>query len=172
MYRGEPHYQIAQICINGHVVSSTLESVKDAQGKYCERCGMQTITSCQKCKKSIQGMIDSPYVAIVGVDFPAPPFCIFCGKPFPWTESGLRAAKEYAEEMINLTPEEKVTLKGSIDDIVRDSAQTNVAVVRFKRLVSKGGTEASNVLKSILINLATQGAKDAIWGSQAPQPPI
>lgn len=74
------------------------------------------------------------------------PLSVYCGKPFPWTESGLMAAKEYAEEMMNLTPEEKVTLKRSIDDIVRDSAQTNVAVVRFKRLVSKGGTEASNVL--------------------------
>jgi hypothetical protein len=35
----------------------------------------------------------------------------------------------------------------------------------------RGGAEASNVLKSILITLATQGAKDAIWGHQATQPP-
>ena len=39
------------------------------------------------------------------------------------------------------------------------------------RMVPKAGAEASNVLKSILINIATQGAKDAIWGNQAPQPP-
>lgn len=164
MYRGGPHYQIAQICINGHVVKSTLDAVDEAEGKYCRRCGMKTITKCQNCKKPIQGEFYNPDVVVIGIDFPAPPFCIYCGKPFPWTESGLRAAKEYAEEMMNLTPEEKETLKKSIDDIVSDSAQTNVAVVRFKRVVSKGGSEASNVLNSILINLATQGAKDAIWG--------
>ena len=171
MRRGEPHYQIAQICTNGHVVKSTLESVGEAEGKYCERCGMQTITRCQNCKKPIQGEFYNPDIAVIGVHFPAPPFCIYCGKPFPWTESGLRAAKEYAEELTNLSPEEKETLKKSIDDIVRDSARTNVAVIRFKRLVFKGGKEASDVLKSILINLATQGAKDAIWGNQGPQPP-
>ena len=145
MYRGGPHYQIAQICINGHVVKSTLDAVDEAEGKYCRRCGMKTITKCQNCKKPIQGEFYNPDVVVIGIDFPAPPFCIYCGKPFPWTESGLRAAKEYAEEMMNLTPEEKETLKKSIDDIVSDS-----------------GSEASNV--PILINLATQGAKDAIWG--------
>lgn len=171
MYRGEPHYQIAQICINGHVVNSTLESAEQSEGKYCSSCGMKTITRCQNCKNGIQGEFYNPDVAVIGFEFPAPPFCIHCGKPFPWTESGLSAAKEYAEELMNLTPEEKETLKKSIDDIVRDSARTNIAVVRFKRLVSKGGAEASNVLRSILVNLATQGAKDAIWGNQVPQPP-
>jgi hypothetical protein len=171
MSREEPHYQIAQICTNGHVVRSTLESAEEAEGRYCERCGMQTITRCLNCREPIQGEIYNPHVAVIGVHFPAPPFCIYCGNPFPWTESGLKAAKEYAEELTNLSPEEKETLKKSIDDIVKDSAQTNVAVVRFKRLVPKGGKEASEVLKSILINLATQAAKDAIWGGHAPQPP-
>lgn len=170
MRRDEPHYYIAQICTNGHVVRSTLESVKEGEGKYCEQCGMQTIKRCQNCKKPIRGELYSPDVNIIS-DFLAPPFCIYCGKPFPWTESGLRAAKEYAEEFMNLSPEEKETLKKSIEDIVKDSAQTNVAVIRFKRLVSKGGEEASKVFKSILINLATQGAKDAIWGGHTPQPP-
>jgi hypothetical protein len=31
----EDHYQISQVCTNGHVMSSTLESVKVAKGKFC-----------------------------------------------------------------------------------------------------------------------------------------
>ena len=167
MYRKrEGHYRISQICTNGHIISSTLESVKEAKEKFCSECGAPTITRCQnpKCKQPIQGDYYNPYATVIGTFLP-PNFCNRCGRAYPWTESAVNAAKELANELSKLNEKEKETLKQSIDDIIRDTPRTTLAITRFKKLAPKFGAEASNVFKSILAGIATQAAKQEIWGN-------
>ncbi|MBA7691028.1 hypothetical protein ES703_99566 [subsurface metagenome] len=56
-------------------------------------------------------------------------------------------------------------LKKSLDDIVRDTPQTTVAVSRFKRLVAKAGPVAAEGFKKILWDIASEFAKRQIWPS-------
>lgn len=80
---------------------------------------------------------DSP---VVPPSYNSPPsYCRACGKPYPWTALKLEAAKELVEELDGLDAEERQLLKQSLDDLVTDSPKTEVAGLRFKRLMKKGG---------------------------------
>ena len=87
---------------------------------------------------------------------PAPKFCEYCGNPFPWTESALNAAKELADGLEALNEDEKEDLKKSIDDMVKDTPRTTVAVQKFKKLIAKAGDEAA--FKALLMNVLAQVA--------------
>ena len=40
------YYETAQICINGHVIPSGIESSKSSMQEFCEDCGKPTIIKC------------------------------------------------------------------------------------------------------------------------------
>jgi hypothetical protein len=86
-----------------------------------------------------------------------------CGKPYPWTETALETARELIQEL-ELSQEDKDTLEGTIDDLVTDSPKTQVAAMRFKRLVLKAGHGMLQVFRDILVDVASETAKKAIWG--------
>jgi len=155
-------YDTAQICTNGHVVNEQLISSPHIKKKFCDRCGAPTITNCQYCRVTIKGAYHfGPNTS----SWMRPSFCTNCGKPYPWTEASLKAAKELSDELENLSPEERNLLKKSIDDIVRETPQTTVAVNRFKKLVAKAGPVAADMYREILLPLLSEAVKKLIWSS-------
>ena len=126
-------YDVAQICVNGHVVNECAQSLSEFNAPHCAKCGAETITACPECKTEIRGAYHSPGVFSATVML-APPYCWKCGKAYPWTASALAAARMLAEEIEGLSASEREQLKSSLDDIVRDVPQTTVAATRFKRL--------------------------------------
>ena len=92
-----------------------------------------------------------------------PNFCPEWGKPYPWAEAKLKAARELSDELENLSSEERDLLKKSIDDIVRDTPQTPVATTRFKRLVAKAGKPAADAFRDILVDVLSEAVKKSIW---------
>jgi hypothetical protein len=157
-------YDTAQVCLNGHVVNDSVKASPEFNQKYCDKCGQPTITECQNCNHPIRGYYHSPGVIYPSTREP-PSFCHECGKPYPWTATKLEAAQELADELENLTQEEKDILKKSLDDLVRDSPKTTVAATRFKKLVRKAGGEATGSFKQILIGVVTEAAKKLLWPS-------
>jgi hypothetical protein len=164
---GEPEmdgYDVAQICVNGHVVNEYSRSQPAHNSDHCPQCGAKTITACPKCSAITRGYYHvSGAVSFSGMTH-APGFCHNCGKPYPWTESRLSAAREYVREMEHLSDNEKGILERSLDDLVRDTPNTPVAAMRFKQLVLKAGPAAMEILKTILIEIMAEPAKRAIWG--------
>ena len=163
-------YDIAQICNNGHIITSRFASRPESRKKFCDKCGAATITNCQNCNSPIRGysrpIIDDSGGLVMGFSLSAPPsFCPDCGKPYPWTEAKFKAAQELSDEIENLSPEEREILKKSLDDIVRDTPQTTVAVNRFKKIVAKAGPVAAEGFKKILWDIASEFAKRQIWPS-------
>lgn len=155
-------YEVAQICFNGHVITSMLESNPEMDQKFCGKCGAGTITECQSCKEKIRGyhivsgiLSLSPYVL--------PKFCYACGKSYPWTESKLRAAQELTDKLGELTSKEREDLKKSLDEIVKDAPNAQVAAMRFKKLVAKAGRGAAEAFKEILISIVSEAVKKSIW---------
>lgn len=153
-------YDVAQVCLNGHLVNSTAEDFPQFNETFCSKCGAKTITACSHCDTRIRGHLRGSF-GVGELDLPA--FCYNCGKPYPWVEASLAAAKELADEVDGLSPEERQALKGTLDDLVRDTPKTQVAVARFKKIVSQAGRVAAEGLKKVLIDVVTEAVKRQLW---------
>jgi len=157
-------YDTAQICTNGHVVNEQLISSPHIKKKFCDRCGAPTITKCPYCRVTIKGAYHfGPNTS----SWTRPSFCPDCGKPYPWTKAKLKAAKELADLLEGLSPEERVILKKSLDDIIRDTPQAAVAANKIKILVAKVAKVskiAAEQLRQLIVDIASETAKKIILG--------
>lgn len=160
----EEGYDIAQICLNGHSINSSSRSMPEFNQKFCDRCGAETITQCPSCKTDIRGFYYSPGVVSLA-EVPIPSFCHSCGKPYPWTESSLEAAKELADELNELTDEEKDLIKKSLPDLIRETPRTKVAESRFKRIMSKAKKESVDAMRAILVDIISETIKKSLFGN-------
>ena len=55
----------------------------------------------------------------------------------PGPASGFRPAKDLADELDELSDEEKEKLKATLDDLIPDTPQTEVAGTRFKKIMRR-----------------------------------
>jgi len=157
-------YDIAQVCLNGHVMNEMVKSSPQHNQKFCDKCGSVTITECPHCNTPIRGYYHADGVISLGFKYSPPRFCYNCGKPFPWTEKALKAAKELADEIENLTKEEKEILKQSLDDLVKESPNVQVAALKFKKIMKKVGKTSTQAFKEILISILSESVKKLLWG--------
>jgi hypothetical protein len=152
-------YDIAQICLNGHVANSATIDFPQFNQKFCDECGEPTIRECPQCKSPIRGA----YRDSLMVHYTAPHFCINCGSPFPWTESRLRTAHDLARELDGLSGEERAILEKSIDDLIKESPSTTLAATRFKRIVAKAGQAAASMFREILTDILSESARKMLY---------
>lgn len=160
----EAWYDTAQICLNGHIITTITKTSPELQKKFCDRCGAATITKCPECEVDIPGHLVRPGAVTIPRIFEMPKFCSNCGFAYPWTESRLKAAHDLANEITEISEEERNVLNQSLDELVKDTPQTEVATVRFKKIVSKAGPELYDAFKKILIEVVSETAKKLIWG--------
>jgi hypothetical protein len=155
----------ALVCINGHIITDSIQVDPKPDMKFCDKCGDQLISECQKCSAKIQGREYIPDIMgprIVHLHY-VKPYCYNCGNPYPWLKSKLDAAKELAELIDEISEEEKEILSRSIDEIIIDSPKTEVAALKFKKIISKVGKSAAESFKSILIDVVSEAAKKQLW---------
>lgn len=156
-----PPEDVAQVCRSGHVVLISVQRFPQFRNSFCEECGAPTIDRCQACRWPIAGRGPHSWMSGSG-PFKPPNYCGECGSPFPWTETALAAAKEYTDELEQLSPKEKDTLKSTFADLTSDTARTPLAVSRFKKFTHKLGPVASSMLQKIIETIVTEAAKKAI----------
>lgn len=149
-------YDIALICLNGHVINSMLRASPEPGGttKFCQECGSETVSTCPNCHTDIRG-----HELGTLVFYYAPKYCHNCGAPYFWTKKRIDALKQIASEEEKLSKEEREQLSLAIDDLIKDTPATDLAALRFKRLVAKISKEGWEAMKSILIDIATEAAK-------------
>lgn len=156
-------FDIAQICLNGHVITEMAGGHPEYRKEFCIDCGEKTIMSCQNCNTNIKGYHSVP--GVIGIfDYHKPKYCEKCGHPFPWTSRQLESAKELIDLTDNLNTDEKAELKSSIDELVKDGPQTVVAQAKYKKYISKAGSEIGKGIKDILVDVVSETVKKAIWG--------
>ncbi len=172
-------YNTAQICLNGHVINDSYNRKSDNNREHCEKCGARTIIKCPNCNEDIRGakyslsyIGASPYAGkifsgdpyVKSGKYERPAFCSNCGNPYPWTEKKIKAACELAHELDSLNSEEKELLEKSIDDIIKETPETKLAVTRIKKLLPKVGKEAGNIFKDLIADIASESVKKMLWG--------
>ena len=118
----------------------------------------------QSLNADIQGEYHDPDIAVLS-EVSAPSFCKDCGAAFPWTTSKLQAARDLAQELEEISTEDRDILIKSLDDLVKDTPQTSVSAIRFKKVVAKIGKEGASLLRDILVDVVTRTAKGLIWGA-------
>lgn len=159
----DSYYDIAQICLNGHVINDMAKSSPHSNQKYCADCGAQTISACSDCNLPIRGYYHVP--GVIGFfGYNKPSYCYNCGEPYAWTVASLEAARELADELENLSIEEREQLKDSFPDLVRNTPKTIVAETRFKKLMKKAGTDAYDGMRSILVDVVSEAVKKSVFG--------
>lgn len=153
-------------CRNGHYIASynrTAQSMVQAlhmkvaedrddsphKEKFCGVCGASNLLACEHCHSLIKSLTDRGG---------KPGYCITCGKPYPWTEATLTAAKEYTQELEELTAEDKAALIATFDDLVADTPRTELAAHRFKKLIRKSGPVAGEFLRKMIVDIASETA--------------
>ena len=157
-------YDTAQICFNGHIINTRAETEPEYNKGHCTGCGAVTITSCPKCGAKILGQLHpSPKYLALPVLGP-PKFCWNCGMPYPWTEARLKAAHDLANEIEQISASERKILTDSLDELVKESPQTEVAAIRVKKMMRKAGTEAAHALREVLVDIISEAARKAIFG--------
>lgn len=129
-------YDVAQICMNGHVITDMALRGPQHRKKFCDKCGEPTVMQCAECGAQIRGDYYVPSV-IGGSRFDSPLYCHSCGKPYPWTTRRLENADELIDIADQLTDEERAALKRELPNLLVDGPRTQVATVRTRQLLAK-----------------------------------
>jgi hypothetical protein len=165
-YGGAYGFDVQQVCLNGHIITDVAKtSPRDTQ-KYCSQCGAETITECQKCGTPLRGL-DHDSNVIIAYHVPPPAYCLNCGAPYPWTELCFAIASELVAEADRLSEDDKKKLTDTFPDLAVDTPKTQLATMRFNKIVKKAGSELANGLRGILIDIVSESVKKALWGPHA-----
>ena len=164
-------YDVAEICLNGHIITTTAIGRPERRLPFCRDCGTETVHECASCHRPIQGSYWSDSAADpYPVDdvkprgtVVAPAFCHGCGTAYPWTQAKVRALHDLAMELEGLEPNERESLVASFPDLIADKPQTPVAASQVKRLLGKAGQGAGSLIGKLVIDLVTEAAKKIIF---------
>ena len=154
-------YDVQEVCLNGHVTNNYTSDASKNQN-FCEICGAKTITSCQHCKGPIRG----GHKYSPGLTHPRPDaYCLHCGKPFPWTESKLTAVRAIAEQSEDLDAEDRKQLDTLLPDLIAktETPRTQLAIVKLKKLIKKGGIAFAEALRKTLIDVVSESVKRVLF---------
>lgn len=121
-------YRIAQICKNGHVITSNTDYSAHLS-KFCPNCSAETITTCLHCNTPIRGNYDIPDIVDLVSSYEPPAYCYHCGNPFPWTESTLNSISELLDMQNQLTEDKKRHFMSYLPIIFIETPQSEVTVL-------------------------------------------
>ena len=160
--KDEGHWDTAQICLNGHQIVVSIKDYPERMSLFCGQCGEPTITTCKKCNAEIRGRWVRPWAQLELKTVP-PGFCHNCGSPYPWTERRLQAARDFANEIEAISQDDRSILTDNLEYVVKDTARTEVAATRVKKVLAKAGKEGTDFARRVLVDLVTETAKKIIF---------
>ena len=140
----------AFICMNGHVIATVSSRCPD---RYCIKCGSPIIHKCNNCDATIRGSSTDDY--IYETIYSVPAYCPTCGKPYPWTSAAIEATTHLIAEESRLSEQDQQKLIEVLPDALSDTPRTQLAAMRFKRIMALGGFIADG-LRDFAVNCCSQ----------------
>jgi len=154
-------YYTAQVCLNGHVITASLEARPELAKKFCAKCGERTMTECRECGAPLQGELRVLPEYTAHHPYQAPFYCHNCGTAFPWTQRKL-AAITIAVQASDLTAEEQGELQDAAEHILKRTPEADGAAQRVKLLLAKAGAGLGQAVRNILVEVASEAVKKQI----------
>ena len=153
------NYDTQQVCENGHQITGCYHLGEKSRQNFCQKCGAPTAVTCPTCEQEIQGDpiregFDGRWNSVGRSSVPS--YCRSCGKPYPWTKNKIVTAIQMFEEFGDLDDKEKETIGQDINNIAKDTPQTELSAMRIKRIWEKYGTIAYNVLMEFASKTAAE----------------
>lgn len=155
-------YLTAQVCLNGHMITSSIERNPEQKQDYCSKCGAKTITNCPNCAAPLRGELYDDDCVIIGYTPSVDAYCPKCGTPFPWTSSAIENAALLIQEEEELSNQLKASTIESLPAIVTETPATNVAVVRIKKCLASAGKFTAEGLRQFVIDFGCELAKKSL----------
>lgn len=155
-------YQTAQICKNGHVITSNVR-YSDFLSDFCPDCGAETISACLHCKIPIRGEYEISGVVNFSSSYEPPAYCYHCGNAFPWTESKLNSISELLDMQDQLTEDEKKSFISCLPIIFTETSQSEVTALKLRSLFNKLPSEIGSLVKNIIINVLSESVKKVLF---------
>lgn len=153
-------YDSALICKNGHLINDNFHQYPEENSAFCDKCGAQTISICPHCNHEIKGRSLGEFSYIGNYEVPA--YCIYCGKPFPWTESAIASTTLIIQEEDALDESQQNALIEVLPDIIAETPKTNLAVVRMKKCLSSAGKFTVEAVRQFAIDFGCELAKKSL----------
>lgn len=157
---GHEWYDVMQVCLNGHGITSVAGSKPIHRENFCKQCGAQTIDSCQECRCPIRGYRHTPRVVDTR-PVPVPKYCIGCGKPYPWQVAAIESLKEIVRGS-KLTQAERDELDNTMLDVIRDTPKTESSSLKLRQLLEKMGKPLYDIALGVLTDVASETAKKTL----------
>lgn len=155
------NYYTAQVCKNGHLFTAYVEDHRNDLETFCSKCGAQMITKCGSCGTNIRGRSRGEFGH--WGDYSPPSYCFNCGNPFPWTSSALEATKDILLLSEAIDSSELATIEDTYRDLIIETPKTQVAAMRFKRLLSKSGKTASDAIYQVMVDVLSEAVRKTVW---------
>lgn len=169
-------WDVALVCTNGHLVNDRSRGNPSLNASYCSLCGAHAISACPGCREPIPGYLYQLSGAARLSAAPSgrplervPQYCHACGRPLPWTERAMSGARALIREIASLEPYERDQLRRSIDDIIRETPKTAVAVVRINKVLARVGGAHAEALRDLLVSIASDSVKQRLLERPRPE---
>jgi hypothetical protein len=147
----------AAVCAGGHVFAWFVDA--GATPSYCVKCGDPILVACPACNGTFPA--DGEMLQWV----PYHPYCLQCGKPYPWVAGEIsRAKRTLAEQAENETWSDSIKARADVfvDDIAADRATASGVVAALDWLTRHGGESATETLLETIDRLAGATLKQAL----------
>lgn len=162
----DARFDTAQVCVNGHVLTSSVELSPERVAARCSQCGAGTTSKCSACGTAIRGYHSSPGVISLS-PYELPSHCHECGTPYPWTAARIAALEELIE-LSDLEQGDKDQMKREVDALVVESPRTRVAAARMAAFLRRAGVAYTVPLSGALREMACPVAREAMGLDAAP----
>ena len=146
------YIQPLHICLNGHVVPNEYGVERT---KYCLQCGEPIVSQCQSCQRPL------PIPDEFDLHPAAPVHCGHCGEPHEWTRRQKQAAIGLFVEDVGDNDDAK-NFAAELEHISRDTPKAQLAAVRINKLLAKLGTGTANLIRDIVVGVASAVIADQI----------
>lgn len=149
------------VCLNGHQASIDI-NINESVDSFCTECGAKLITNCTNCNYPIEGdwsRSGNGFVDLTHHNVFIPKYCEKCGKPYPWTQSALKAISETVN-LSELDNNQKDDLKETIPDLLSDTPKSKLAVLKWKSI----GKSLLPYIHDIIVEVASESIVKALYG--------
>jgi hypothetical protein len=152
-------YDVRQVCLNGHQITEFAATMPQFSKPFCPKCGERTITQCPDCKAPILGNYHTPGILSARTS-PVPNNCHACGTAYPWRQQALAAAVEVLQ--MEFEGQDAADVVALVPVLAIEGPRTEVAALKFKRLVSNLSKPAYDITIKVVSDIASETAKKAL----------